>query len=85
MPSERVIFPLRLPDALRQRAQSRAAELGLSLNALVAVALDGYLGAPVVVEKPSLAAVGGAQPSRNAPCPCGSGKKFKRCCASRKG
>jgi uncharacterized protein YecA (UPF0149 family) len=21
------------------------------------------------------------RPSRNAPCPCGSGKKFKRCCA----
>lgn len=21
--------------------------------------------------------------SRNDPCPCGSGKKFKRCCASR--
>jgi len=24
-----------------------------------------------------------APPSRNAPCPCGSGKKFKRCCATR--
>ncbi len=22
----------------------------------------------------------GALPTRNAPCPCGSGKKFKRCC-----
>jgi hypothetical protein len=26
------------------------------------------------------AAIGG-RPSRNAPCPCGSGKKFKKCCA----
>jgi hypothetical protein len=24
-----------------------------------------------------------ATPGRNAPCPCGSGKKFKRCCALR--
>jgi SEC-C motif len=24
-----------------------------------------------------------AAPSRNGPCPCGSGKKFKRCCATR--
>jgi uncharacterized protein YecA (UPF0149 family) len=22
------------------------------------------------------------QPSRNQPCPCGSGRKFKRCCMS---
>jgi hypothetical protein len=25
------------------------------------------------------------QPGRNDPCPCGSGKKFKQCCASKKG
>ena len=24
------------------------------------------------------------RPGRNAPCPCGSGKKFKQCCASKK-
>ena len=24
------------------------------------------------------------QPGRNEPCPCGSGKKFKQCCASKK-
>ena len=23
---------------------------------------------------------GGKKPGRNDPCPCGSGKKFKRCC-----
>jgi uncharacterized protein len=23
-----------------------------------------------------------AQPGRNQPCPCGSGRKFKRCCMS---
>ena len=25
------------------------------------------------------------RPGRNDPCPCGSGKKFKQCCASKKG
>lgn len=24
-----------------------------------------------------------AEPDRNAPCPCGSGRKFKRCCEAR--
>ena len=24
------------------------------------------------------------RPGRNTPCPCGSGKKFKQCCASKK-
>jgi uncharacterized protein len=24
--------------------------------------------------------IGKARPGRNAPCPCGSGRKFKRCC-----
>ena len=24
-----------------------------------------------------------AKPKRNAPCPCGSGKKFKQCCANK--
>jgi len=27
-----------------------------------------------------LKALGGKLPGRNAPCPCGSGKKFKKCC-----
>jgi len=49
----------------------RASELGLSLNVLVAVALDGYLGAPAVAVRSSSA--GGVSPARNAPCPCGSG------------
>jgi SEC-C motif-containing protein len=29
------------------------------------------------------AARGAKAPGRNEPCPCGSGKKFKRCCAAR--
>lgn len=34
--------------------------------------LDGEILPPVVA----------AKPGRNEPCPCGSGKKFKKCCAS---
>jgi SEC-C motif-containing protein len=26
----------------------------------------------------------GAQPGRNDPCPCGNGKKFKKCCLPRR-
>ena len=27
---------------------------------------------------------GEAKPKRNAPCPCGSGKKYKQCCGKKK-
>ena len=33
-------------------------------------------GQPRVVQMPP----GSPKPGRNDPCPCGSGKKFKRCC-----
>lgn len=33
-----------------------------------------------VEQKPAPATSGLPKPGRNAPCPCGSGKKFKRCC-----
>lgn len=35
---------------------------------------------PIVVEQP--APVGGAVVGRNDPCPCGSGKKYKKCCGA---
>ena len=28
---------------------------------------------------------GAGQPGRNDPCPCGSGKKYKKCCGAAKG
>lgn len=118
---------LRLPDELRAEADAYAARLGVSLNALIAVALADYLHArrsvpvPVSVEAgesssgslvrcaapgrgsaptspmpearalPASVSVpaksrppgrlGYAKPSGgvNAPCPCGSGQKWKRC------
>ncbi len=37
---------------------------------------------PVAVDMPRAAATGG--PGRNDPCPCGSGKKYKKCCGAEK-
>ena len=39
-------YTLRLPDALDAAARSKADYLGISLNALLCVALDAYLRAP---------------------------------------
>ena len=39
-------FSLRLPPALEADARSRCERLGISLNALLCVALDAYLRAP---------------------------------------
>ncbi len=39
----------------------------------------GGAGAPLPADMPSLDLVFGAGTGRNEPCPCGSGKKFKRC------
>jgi preprotein translocase subunit SecA len=36
----------------------------------------------VTGQRRQAAAVGGAKVGRNAPCPCGSGKKYKRCCGA---
>ncbi|MCA9676704.1 MAG: SEC-C domain-containing protein [Myxococcales bacterium] len=35
-----------------------------------------------VARRLGLAAGAAAAPARNAPCPCGSGKKYKRCCGA---
>lgn len=82
MPSSKPVFPLRLPPELRVRAEGRAFDLGISLNALIAVALDAYLAPaePRKVREPPPERVVQLSVSRNAACPCGSGLKFKRCC-----
>lgn len=97
---------LRLPDPLKAEAEAYAASLGLSLNALCAVALRDYLDArrvgvvpepvPAVVLEPKPKPVHAPKRERMAalpagpvryaapkdvyaPCPCGSGKKWKWC------
>ena len=61
-------YSLRLPDTLDAAARARADYLGISLNALVCVALDAYLRSP---GEPAAAVVtnsghtaGGHSPSR---------------------
>lgn len=81
MPSQKPVFPLRLPADLRVRAEGRAVDLGISLNSLIAVALDAYLAPEVQAAKPRVVSRP-ADVSRNMRCPCGSGKKFKRCCGA---
>jgi hypothetical protein len=95
---------VRMSDDLRDRAAVFAKGVGITVNALMVVALNDYLAlrsnqgrfrvAPterdVGTESPKLgeARGDGNNPcperfpgtSRNAPCPCGSGKKYKRCC-----
>ena len=39
-------YPLRLPDALNAAARAKSVYLGISLNALLCVALDAYLNRP---------------------------------------
>lgn len=48
---------LRLPDDLAADAKQRCARLGISLNALVCVALDAYLGRVAVDPLPPAAPV----------------------------
>lgn len=80
----------RLPEALKTEAQAYADRLGISLNALLAVALRDYLDGrrTTGATGPAPAALpqspqGGAQvkPPKNprAPCPCGSGQQYRHC------
>lgn len=85
MPSTIPIYPLRLAPELRGRAEARAKRLGMTLNAYIAMAVDGLNNAiPPVRHRseygPKTAAALPAQQSKNSLCSCGSGLKFKRCC-----
>jgi len=82
MPSRKKIFPLRLGDELRAKAETKASALGVSLNAFVAVALHAYLAGELRPSRSSKPGERAVKLGRNDPCPCGSGVKFKRCCWS---
>ena len=49
-------YSLRLPDALDAAARAKADYLGISLNALLCVALDAYLRGPLDVPTPQAGA-----------------------------
>ena len=71
VPAEARLLELR--DLTRQR--------GLELYRLIeARSRRGSRRPPAAASRPASSA---AKPGRNAPCPCGSGKKYKRCCGRR--
>ena len=98
---DRVSFPLRLPAELREFLQTQADGEYLSLNAYIVKMLStirGFQAARTargaVVQAPPVSVAPApsqsepkpvSQVPRNAPCPCGSGQKYKRCCASYNG
>jgi preprotein translocase subunit SecA len=97
----RVSFPLRLPAELRDFLQVQADAEYSSLNAYIVGLLSRMRGfqaartargavaqAPAVIAAPAPAESkpeAMSKVSRNGPCPCGSGQKYKRCCASLNG
>ena len=58
--------------------------IGRSLGIMTVRLWEAYRGRPSVLLELGVAAEPRQQPavSRNAPCPCGSGKKLKRCCGA---
>lgn len=52
-------YTLRLPDALDAAARAKADYLGISLNALLCVALDAYLRGPADAPAPPVGAAPG--------------------------
>ena len=60
-------YSLRLPDTLDASARAKADYLGISLNALVCVALDAYLRHPG--DAPAARAEPSAQPEKPSPEP----------------
>lgn len=64
--------------ARRLCPEAQAADVGRSTQ------IDGGRKGSVGVRQPSSGAAASRRPGRNAPCPCGSGKKYKNCCGRRR-
>jgi len=76
------------PAVVRVRTQDRAAEIlelckQNDIQAIVGVEPDKTEDISDVerILAPPTPALAGPKVGRNDPCPCGSGKKFKKCCA----
>ncbi|MHC4574224.1 MAG: SEC-C metal-binding domain-containing protein [Planctomycetota bacterium] len=61
-----------------QKADLTASIIRLCLEADASsrIAYEGAEGNPEIIPFPA----GNSRVGRNAPCPCGSGKKYKKCC-----
>ncbi len=81
---------VRMPQEIYQELAAVATDYGVSMNALAVMALRNYVGyvgnegrlpGTYPLKRPvSTAIVSSPKPGRNAPCHCGSGKKYKQCC-----
>jgi preprotein translocase subunit SecA len=69
-----IIFKFELPDPIRERAAPAAAE--------GAPAQRPGLPRPPTARAAKKKAEKVGKVGRNAPCPCGSGKKYKKCCGA---
>jgi len=58
------VFPLRLPDDLKDKAAAQAAEAGVSLNQFIAVAVASRVGAQAEAERYFAARAGRVAPGR---------------------
>ena len=65
----------------RPRKPNKLAELGMKLRAVAQshAKLDAIMSNPDILS-PALPLRAAAKVGRNDPCPCGSGKKYKKCC-----
>jgi preprotein translocase subunit SecA len=71
------------PTRLRFSAPDAAAgSAGLGVAAGAAAGAGGRRQLPPVPQKPSTVVREGDKVGRNDPCPCGSGKKYKKCCGA---
>ena len=81
---------VRMPQEIYEELAAVAIDYGVSMNALAVMALRNYVGyvgnqgrlpGTYPLKQPVRMAVGSRpKPGRNAPCHCGSGKKYKQCC-----
>jgi preprotein translocase subunit SecA len=70
----------RTDEALGGQVQTRLTTTGDAPFTVTSVALDSSAKESGPAKAAKTATVsGGKEPSRNAPCPCGSGKKYKFC------
>jgi SWIM/SEC-C metal-binding protein len=77
------------PAVLRVQTQERAAELAEICDAhgwIYVIGIESHKTEDITdlerLLNPPLPTRVQPQPRRNDPCPCGSGKKYKRCCGS---
>jgi hypothetical protein len=72
-------------DAWRERAEEKRARFEsrkLELDALASLVEPGEDESDLFAESPTSYRRTRPKIGRNAPCPCGSGRKFKKCCGS---